>query len=328
MLKILMLTSEWPTPAHPEYAPFIVRQVDYLRRTGIQIDLFHFRGAKSPVRYMQAWKTVQSKLAHNRYDLIHAQFGQSGLLAILPKSLPLVVTFRGSDLEGIVDNNGHYSLMGKVLQIIGRAVARRSDQVIVVSQSLARFLSRCDYHIIPSGLDLELFHPLGQAEARRALGINSTQPLVFFGGNPDVSIKRYGLAQAAFARVKDRFPESAMLAAKGIAHSQIPLYLNAADVLLLTSLHEGSPNVVKEALACNLPVVSTAVGDVRERLGSVEGCVVCADDSPETIAEGLTRVLTKRQRIEGRAAVQDLDEKVVTRKVIEVYHLALGRTAH
>jgi glycosyltransferase involved in cell wall biosynthesis len=324
-LSILMLTSEWPTPEHPEYAPFIVRQANSLQRFGIQIDLFHFRGSKNVGNYFRAWKTVQNRVSTNHYDLIHAQFGQSGALAILPKSLPLVVTFRGSDLEGIVDRNGRYSLAGKVLQIVSRFVARHADQVIVVSSSLARSLPRRDYHIIPSGLDLEMFHPIAQGDARRMLGLSPTQPIIFFGGNPDVLIKRYELAQAAFTLTRGRFPEITMLAAKGIAHSEIPLYLNAADVLLLTSLHEGSPNVVKEALACNLPVVSTDVGDVRERIGGVEGCVVCADDRPETIAAGLTQVLSRRERVNGRAAVQDLDERIVTQKVIEVYKLALGR---
>lgn len=324
VLSVLMITNEWSTPDHTEYAPFIVRQVDFLRRAGVQVEVFYFRGSKDLGNYLRAWQTLRAKLARERYDLIHAQFGQSGTLAVLPKSLPLVVTFRGSDLEGTVDRNGHYNLVGKLLRLVSRLVAQRADQVIVVAQKLARLLPRRDYHVIPSGLDLEMFHPINQGEARRILGLPSIQPIVFFGGNPDLPIKRYQLAQDAALFVKAKFPEVQMLVAKGIPHTQIPLYLNAADVLLMTSLHEGSPNMVKEALACDLPVVSTDVGDVRERVASVDGCVVCVDDLPKTIADGLTRVLAKRERVKGYQSVQGLDEKIMTQKVIEVYRLALA----
>ena len=102
--------------------------------------------------------------------------------------------------------------------------------------------------------------------------------------------------------------------------------MNACDVLLMTSLHEGSPNVVKEALACNLPIVSTDVGDVRNRIGALDGCVVCATDDPATIAEALNQVLSRRQGIDGRKAVLDLDEQVLTSKVIDVYRRAVEKS--
>ena len=105
----------------------------------------------------------------------------------------------------------------------------------------------------------------------------------------------------------------------------MPYYMNACDVLLLTSLHEGSPNVVKEALACNLPVVSTDVGDVRERIGDVEGCGICKDDQPETIATALRQVLSRDKPIDGRTTVLDLDERLLTQKVIKIYQGAIEK---
>src|SRR4051812_3149449 len=101
--------------------------------------------------------------------------------------------------------------------------------------------------------------------------------------------------------------------------------MNAADCLILTSMIEGSPNVVKEALACDLPVVSVPVGDVHERLRGVEGCEVTADDRPETIAAALERVLRRGGRVEGRAAVRQLDERILTQRVIEVYRSVLAK---
>jgi len=326
-LSVLMLTSEWPTPEHPEYAPFIVQQVDFLRRAGVKVQVFAFRGAKNPTNYVRAYYALRRQFQLQSYDLIHAQFGQSGILAF-PNPVPLVVTFHGSDAQGIIGKSGNYTISGRLLQQFSRFVARRADQAILVSSHLNKFLPTRSYHILPLGVNMELFAPMAQAQARRILDLDAAAPLVLFAANPLSTLKRFGLAQAAVERARIKFPEARLIALGNVPHHQVPTFMNACDALLLTSIHEGSPTVVKEALACNLPVVTTAVGDVRERLGAVEGCVVCADDSPETIAEGLTQVLTKRQRIEGRAAVQDLDEKVVTRKVIEVYHLALGRTVH
>jgi glycosyltransferase involved in cell wall biosynthesis len=116
-----------------------------------------------------------------------------------------------------------------------------------------------------------------------------------------------------------------LIVASGVDPALMPVYMSACDVLLLTSRHEGSPNVVKEALACNLPVVSTDVGDVRERISSVEGCVLCESDDPQVLTAGLSAVLDRSQRVAGRAAVHELNELLLTRKVIEVYERALSR---
>jgi glycosyltransferase involved in cell wall biosynthesis len=99
----------------------------------------------------------------------------------------------------------------------------------------------------------------------------------------------------------------------------MPTYLNACDVLLLTSKHEGSPTVTKEALACNLPIVSVDVGDMRRQIGSIEGCVLCEDDSPQVIASGVSSVLRSRKRVEGRKSVAQLDERLMVEKITSIY---------
>ena len=147
--------------------------------------------------------------------------------------------------------------------------------------------------------------------------------LVLFVANPSNPIKRFKLAQKAVACLNASL-NAQLIVASGVPHEAMPLYMNACDVLLLTSVHEGSPTVVKEALACNLPVVSIEVGDVRQRISAVDGCVVCADDQPETIAAGLAQVLSSAQQIDGRSTVLDLDEKTIAKKVISVYQQSLS----
>jgi glycosyltransferase involved in cell wall biosynthesis len=110
-----------------------------------------------------------------------------------------------------------------------------------------------------------------------------------------------------------------------VPHSDIPLYMSGCDALVFTSMQEGSPNVVKEALACNLPIVSVPVGDVESRLKDIEGCELCSDENPETIAASLQRVLTRNGRIKGRETVLELDENVTTQKVISIYQAVMAR---
>ncbi len=317
-IRVLMVTSDWLWNSWGGPAVFIARQAEFLRREGIEVDLFPFKGARSPGNYLAAWKEVQRRVKTGAYDLVHAQFGQSGLTA-LPKRLPLVVTFRGDDLEGIIGENGRYIPAGWLLRLLSRVVARQADAAIVVSEHMKQHLpASVDARVLPSGIDLDLFRPEPMHLARSRLGLPMHEKLVLFVGNPELARKRFGLAQAAIALVNRSIP-TRLIAGWGKRHQEIADLMNACDALVCTSMQEGSPNAVKEALACNLPVVSVRVGDVALRLNGIAGCELCADDNPETIAAALERVLRRGVRTESRAAVQDLDERVLTARLIDIY---------
>ncbi len=323
-IRVLMITSAWPTPGQPRTTHFIKRQADFLRAAGVQLDVFQFHGEKKVSRYVRAWVRARRQLDPARYDLVHAQFGPSGLLA-LPKRLPLVVTFRGSDLLGIVsDVDGRYTWMGRIQQRLSRLVARRADAVIVVSEHMKRWLPpSVDAAVIPSGLDLELFRPMPRDAARHALKLSLDRRYVLFVGNPRQARKRHDLARRA-VDVLNRSCPAELTTAWGVPHTDMPLYMNACDVLICASSQEGSPNMVKEALACELPVVSVPVGDVALRLGGIDGCELCADDRPETLAAALARVLRRNSRINSRDTVADLDERRLAEQVIGIYRTVLN----
>jgi glycosyltransferase involved in cell wall biosynthesis len=324
-MRVLMVTSDWLWNSWGGPAVFVARQADFLRQQGILVDLFPFRGGRRAGNYAAAWREVHRRLKEGSYDLVHAQFGQSGLTA-LPKRVPLVVTFRGDDLEGIIGENGRYIPAGWLLRMLSRAVARRADAAIVVSAHMKRHLPRSvNAHVLPSGIDLDLFQPEPQDQARRRLGLPAGQRLVAFVGNPNLARKRYPLAQKAVEIVNRSIPTQ-LLVGWEKPHGEIVALLNACDALVCTSMQEGSPNAVKEALACNLPVVSVPVGDVPLRLKGVSGCELCPDDQAETIAAALERVLRQGGRSEGRAAVQDLDERILTERLIDIYRSVLPRT--
>jgi glycosyltransferase involved in cell wall biosynthesis len=325
-LRVLMITSEWASdPGHT--AHFIARQVRFLRAAGVDVDVFSFRGGRRPLRYLAAWAHLQLRLVRQRYDIIHAQFGQSGLLA-LPKRLPLVVTFRGDDLFGILGKGGRPTPAGRLLQWLSRRVARRADAAILVSAHLQRYLTpSVATHVVPSGLDLDLFRCIPRDEARQHLGLPRDGRRILFVGDPADPRKRYDLAREAVARL-NRTVAAELVIGWRVPHDQMPFYMNACDALVFTSREEGSPNAVKEALACDLPVVSVAVADVPLRLQGIPGCEVCADDSPETIAAALERTLRRDERSggRGREAARQLDERLLTGRVVDIYRSVLAGT--
>ena len=321
-LRVLMITAGWPQPGQPQTTHFVKRQAEFLRKAGVQVDVFHFRGAKRVWNYARAWLAVRPQIRSGRYDLVHAQFGQSGVLA-LPKRVPLVVTLRGSDILGIVGPDGRYTTAGRISQWVTRLAVKRADAVVVVSEHMkAYFQTGAPVTVLPSGLDFDLFRITPRDEARARLGWPLEKRFVLFAGNPEQPRKRYPLAKAAVDVVNRSLPAE-LVVAWGVAHTDVPLYMSACDAFVFTSMQEGSPNVVKEALACDLPVVSVPIGDTEERLRGIEGCEIVPDERPEAIAAALERVLRRGRRVAGRAAVAHLAEEAITTRLIGVYREAL-----
>jgi len=320
-VKILIVTTEWPRFEGDSSGIHVVNQINFLRRVGVLVDVFPFRGRKNPLAYRRARRDL-NRIDLDQYDIIHAHHGQSGLVALSQDRRPVVVTFHGTDLQGIRDRRGRVTPLGYVLRFSSRWVAAHANEVILVSAHLARFLPKdIAYQVIPAGIDLSLFRPIPMADARLVLGLPRDARLVLFVGNPERTEKRFSLAQRAVASLKE-MPAVQLVIANNVPLEKMPLYMNACDALLLTSSSEGSPNAVKEALACNLPVVSTDVGDVRQRVGTLDGCRVCPDDQPESLTQALRQILESHGRIQGRQAVLDMDEGMLVRKVIAVYEKA------
>lgn len=324
-IRVLMVTSEWPKPGVNVTSHFIKRQAEFLAAAGIDVSVFPFKGAKNPFNYLKNWIRLQTKLRREQYDLVHAQFGQSGLLA-LPKRLPLVVTFRGSDLLGTVsDRTRRHMRISELHKFLSRLVAAHADAVIVVAEHMkAQLHPSIESHVIPSGIDLRLFRPTEKRIARTRLGLPQDERLVLFVGRANHGRKRGYLAEQALEILNKSLPAK-LIVCWGVPHTDIPLYMSACDALVFTSMQEGSPNVVKESLACNLPVVSVRVGDVESRLQGIDGCELCEDDDAETIAAALRRVLVRGGRTRGRDSVKELDENLMTERVLNIYQSVLKK---
>jgi len=162
--------------------------------------------------------------------------------------------------------------------------------------------------VLPSGIDLSQFQPVDRFEARRALGAaDDKSPWILFATvSDDNPVKRIPLARAAFALFAKQVPGAKLKILTGVPHDEVPLWVNACDVTLLTSAHEGWPNIIKESLACNVPFVSTDVSDLRAIADAESNCYV-VEPSPEAMARCLVasvdhgRVDTLRRHVEPMA---------------------------
>ncbi len=324
--RLLVVTSEWPLEGTKWDISgiHVYDQVEDLRRRGITVDVLHFRGKKNPFRYLVSMLKLRRRLEWG-YDLIHAHHGQAGLVALAQRSLPVVVTFHGSDLQGIKDKHGKDVFIGKLLTRISRNVARRADAVILVSSHLADSIPGVPFHLLPAGVDLDLFRPVEKVTARAELGFDVQRLLVLFVGNPNRPEKRYGLAKAVCDKVRAQLPGVELVTVHDCHHTVMPKYMNACDLLLCTSSSEGSPVAIREALACNLPVVSVDVGDIARQIGDVEGCEVSETDDIEDIARHTLAVLTRGRRLlDGRERAELSDGGHIAERLIEVYDAVLS----
>jgi glycosyltransferase involved in cell wall biosynthesis len=316
-MKIIIVTNQWPDVAHPERVPFLVQRVKFLRKAGVEVRVFSFSGRKNPINYLRAWMRIRKMHKKEKFDLIAAHFGPSAL-TVLPTSVPLVTTFHGSDLQGVVGKRGSYLFISKISQLICRYVARRSDRVIVVARCIADYLpADISYDVILNGVNFEVFYPLDKDESRKKINWPLDKRFVLFAAKPFVPVKRFSLAKEAIAIVQKKL-DIEMKIVYDVRHDQMPLYFNAADVLLVTSKHEGSPNIVREAVACGLPVVSVDIGDVRQQIGGIKECFICENDSPQIIAEALIKAVNSGQRIQPVDRDYQSEEKMVE-KIIAIY---------
>jgi glycosyltransferase involved in cell wall biosynthesis len=310
-MRILFVTNRYPTPQTPGDSPCIAQQRAAIEKLGHIVDVLFIHSQKSWFRYL----TAVGKLfwSSRRYDVIHAHYGSfCGLVAGAQMSTPVIVTFRGSD----VFHKREYRL--------SRWAAWRAAQVVVMSREMKERLGRQDAHVIPYGIDLEQFQPRPQAAARRALGLPENVPLVLFPYDPARTVKRFDLVRAAIDLAVADFPQIDVVAIDSKPYASIPDYMNACDALVLTSDSEGAPVAVREAMACNLPIVSVDVGDVRDVMGDTAGCHLVTRE-PHDIAAKIGAVIRSRSRTNGRTAMAQMSIDCSAAQVVRIYE-TLART--
>jgi glycosyltransferase involved in cell wall biosynthesis len=305
-----------PVDAHGRMAA-VERQIDSIRDLAIATDVLRITGRRR-LKYVGSLPDLLRR--SRRVDLIHAHYGYAGWFARMNVRRPLVVSFMGSDLLGIARENGSRSAASRWIVGLDRLLARIADRVIVKSPEMARVIPRVKTHVIPNGVDLERFAPCDRESARRDLGWTRGRKILFPGCVHEAR-KGIALARATSERVAELLGEPVELVPLcDVPGDRVPTYLNGSDALLMTSYWEGSPNAVKEAMACDLPVVSVPVGDVPELLDGSTGNALCPRDADQ-LAHSLAAILAAGHPSTGREALRrkGLDLETVARRVRTVY---------
>jgi glycosyltransferase involved in cell wall biosynthesis len=298
---------------------FVRRQLRSLERIGVEVREIYLRSRTSPSSIIRTWRQVRKEIASFHPHILHAHYGTvTSFLCALVQGAPLVITFRGSDLE-VHPSIGW--LRGKVARLLSQLSILAAHRVICVSQQLRSRLwwGKQKAVVIPTGVNLELFRPMAIEEARAVLGWDPAQPTVLFCAGTEPIAKGLGLVQAALNYAERSTGPIRLFILDGTFEPEsIPLFLNAADCLAFASLREGSPNIVKEAIACNLPVVSTNVGDVSERLAGVHPSRIVRRDAAE-FGVAMVEMLNTRKRSNGREKVDHFCEERVALEIRSLY---------
>jgi len=286
--------------------PFIYEQTKSLELLDVEIELFLIKG-KGILGYLKNIKKLRNVLNSKNFDIIHAHNGPSGFIATFQRRVPVIITFHGSDI------NLRY------LNVISSFAVLFSKWNIFVSQKLYDKIylkTSARYSIIPCGINMDVFSPFDKTIARNKLGLSTTGKYILFGAAFNNPIKNYALTKKA---LELSGVNSEVIELKNKSREEVCYLLNACDVLLLTSKSEGSPQVIKEAMACNCPIIATNVGTVKEIIGEARNCYI-TDFNPKNIAEKLITILTTGGRADGQANIKEYDNLLIANQILKVYH--------
>jgi len=316
--RVLVVTNMWPNEADPSFGSFVQDQLESLRPLGVDYDVLFVNGRQSRWNYLFGIGEVRRRLRAKNYDLIHAHFGLSGWVARFQLGVPLVITFHGDDVLGRPATDGHITPTGRFFQASSYLLAPLASAVIVQNRQMRRALSLQSAEIIPCGIDMELFRPMDHGEARRLAGLDPGTKYVLFPYSPQEQRKRFDFIAAAVAKAKEEFPQLEILQVRRKPHSEMPLYMNAADVLVMASTIEGSPNAIKEAMATNLPVISVEVGDAADFIYESDGNYIVPRDV-DAMAAKIAEVCRRGERGRGRERLVPFSMPATAKRIMEVY---------
>lgn len=333
-MRVLVLTNMYPIPKYPFYGIFVKEQVESLRKEGINVDVFFINGRNNRLNYLVSFPGSFRKLNSNHYDIIHAHhtfciypFLISKLL--LGIRIPLILTFHEGEI--LKPPELPFSGMDFISRIMTSAslkkwLIQKADLVISVYGGLLKILNFSGKSIVlPPGVNLELFRPMDRFECRKKIGLPQGKKILFFPAdakNPKRRTEKgFDLLQKALAKLY-QMNDITLLTGGNILHKEMPVYINAADVVIQTSYFEASAMVIKESMACNTPVVSTDVGDTKDIIRNTRGCYIC-DRDPEDIAQKLNKALKFGEKTNGREQIRHLSLDRVANRIISIYEKIL-----
>ena len=299
--------------------PFVKAQIDSVQKAGQNIYVFTIRGNISKWNYLKALVEIRHLVSKERFDIIHAHYSYPGVVAVMQRQAPVIISFMGSDLFGSRKTDGTLKVRGYIDTWLSKMLQFFVDGIIIKSKGMEKELIKKEKSIVlPNGVDLGLFKEIPRDLARKKLGLDLEKKFILFVGDRNSPNKRFHLIKEAVDLLRTEDQSVELLVAYGCAHEIIPYFMNAVNVLVLASIKEGSPNVIKEAMACNLPIVATDVGDIKEVISAVRGCKIVEPDK-NSIAQGIKGILALVKRTEGRKVIEHLRLELVADRLIDFY---------
>ena len=312
-----------------EIAPFIKSQGDSLQEQGVDVD--YFLVSEKGIRgYWRASKNLKNELKKKRIDIIHAHYSLCALTAIVARpKIPIVMSLMGTDAYGEYVGVKRVKFSSRYLTLVTFLVQPFVDLIISKSANIEKYVYlKKKSNIIPNGVNAEVFKIVSsKSQLRKELGLDESKKLVLYLGNKSDPRKNFGLVNSSVKLLTDDNTE--IISPYPVAHDLLPKYYNACDVFVMPAFMEGSPNVIKEAMACNCPIVSTDVGDAKWILGNTEGCYV-SDFSTEVFSKKIKLALEfskKNNRTSGRERILDLgiDTDSIAKRIVKLYAQLIGR---
>lgn len=284
---------------------FVYEQIEAVSRKfqGVTYDTYFFTG-KGIIGYSKNLSRLRQKIKEFRPDLLHAHGGHIGAFCSLQRLVPVVTTFHGSDLKG-----GPQMFISSVAYLLSAASVFVSERL----KKRMRLANRRTW-VIPCGVEFDMFNEREKANAKNSLGIPQAEKYILFSSSFKNPVKNFPLAKEAVTK----FPGISIREIDGRSREEVSALMNGAELLLMTSLREGSPQVIKEAMACNLPIVSVDVGDVKDLLAGTEGTFLTPYE-PGDVADNIQKALEFGKRTNGREKINHLDNNIIATSIYEIY---------
>lgn len=295
---------------------FARRQVDSLIRLGIDVESYFIKSRTSIPAVIKTFFEIRKRIRTFKPDLVHANYGSmTAFLSAFTNSKPLIITFHGSDINRTPSDGVIKDFTGRLLSHLA---ILRASVIICVSKGVKKNLwwKQNIAEIIPCGINADDFIVMDRTASRQKLGWNEEELVVLFNGN-NPRVKRLDIAQKTVELVKKVHPQSRLQVLNNIDPHLIPFYINASNCLLICSDSEGNPMIVREALACNLPIVGIDVGDVAEVLNGIN-CTYIVEKDPQSLADAILKVFQCKNLSDGRNHL--IDKKLTEKDIAEVIY--------